>query len=230
MINFLDTLYIVLFKSQNKFQMKIKITKIGHNLFKHRINLKKAELLIAECGEFLSQLLHFGKLNSFSFNGVVQFLLLVEVFLRSLLALLFELLDDGSVGPADGGGQFLEEAVFAVATEPDDTEGGGNASPLALGVGMRGAFENFQTLEGGFAAGGLVGQHTANGTPEEAGRCLEVVGSTTTWVLVVGFVQKLHIIGFAAEERARENELFDADDNDALSAEELFSDVGGESA
>ena len=106
----------------------------------------------------------------------------------------------------------------------------GHAGALALRVGVGHALEHFEALQRGLAALDLVRKHAAYGAPEEAGGGLEVVGAGAAGVLVVGLAQELHVVGLAAEERTRHGDLLHPHHDDALAAEQLLGDVGGEAA
>jgi hypothetical protein len=79
--------------------------------------------------------------------------------------------------PADLVAQSSDCAVLAAGLESENAKGLGNDHLLLLVVRGRDAFEDLEPLEGGGAAGGLVGDHATDGLVEDAGRGAEVEGA-----------------------------------------------------
>jgi hypothetical protein len=81
------------------------------------------------------------------------------------------------VVPADLLGELAEEAVLVAGLEAKNLEGVGDDHALGAVVGRGDAVEGLEVGEGGLAAGGLVGDHAADGAPEDAGGGAEVDGA-----------------------------------------------------
>jgi hypothetical protein len=86
--------------------------------------------------------------------------------------------NDVLVLPAELVAETTDSAVLASGLEPQDTEGLGNNDALLLVVGRGNTLEGLEALHGGGTAGSLVGNHTADGSPEDLRRGAEVEG---TW-------------------------------------------------
>ena len=69
-------------------------------------------------------------------------------------------------------------AVLAAGLQPQYPQGLGNDDALLLVVWCGNTLESLQALHSGLTAGGLVGNHTADGSPEHLRRGAEVEG---TW-------------------------------------------------
>jgi hypothetical protein len=81
--------------------------------------------------------------------------------------------------PANLVAETANGAVLAAGAETQDTESLGNNDTLLLVVGRGDTLEDLKALHGGGTTGGLVGNHTADGLVEDAGRSAEVEGTTT---------------------------------------------------
>jgi len=88
--------------------------------------------------------------------------------------LLFKLVNNSGVLPADLRAKSGEESKLAPRVELEDTEGGGDDNALNLVIGGRNSFKDLQVSQGSGTTGGLVRQHSADGSPENAGGVLEV--------------------------------------------------------
>ena len=84
--------------------------------------------------------------------------------------------------PADLVAETTDGAVLATRLQSQDTEGLGNNHLLLLVVRGRDTLEDLEALKGGGTAGGLVGDHAADGLVEDAGGSAEVEGTTTSGV------------------------------------------------
>jgi hypothetical protein len=79
--------------------------------------------------------------------------------------------------PADLVAETADGAVLAAGLQPQDAEGLGD-NHLLLGVVGRGdALEDLEALKGGGTAGGLVGNHAADGLVEDPRGGAEVEGT-----------------------------------------------------
>lgn len=79
--------------------------------------------------------------------------------------------------PADLVAETTDGAVLATRLQSQDTEGLGNNHLLLLVVRGRDTLEDLEALKGGGTAGGLVGDHAADGLVEDAGGSAEVEGT-----------------------------------------------------
>ena len=86
-------------------------------------------------------------------------------------------LDNILVLPADLVAETADGAVLAAGLQSQDTEGLGNNHLLLLVVRGRDTLEDLEALKGGGTAGGLVGDHAADGLVENPGRGAEVEGT-----------------------------------------------------
>ena len=134
--------------------------------------------------------------------------------LRLDLPLLLEAVDDILVTPADLVGEalisrlILREMCRKTETHLDRAELASWLQPqhpqrlrnhhLLLAVVRRGhALEELQALEGGGAAGGLVGDHAADGAVEDLGRRAEVEGAGLFGVHNVALVEEVVVAELA---------------------------------
>jgi hypothetical protein len=79
--------------------------------------------------------------------------------------------------PANLVAETADGAVLAAGLQAQDTEGLGNNHLLLLVVRGRDTLEDLEALKGGGTAGGLVGNHAADGLVEDARRGAEVEGT-----------------------------------------------------
>jgi hypothetical protein len=86
-------------------------------------------------------------------------------------------LDDVLVLPANLVAETADSAVLAARLQPQDTEGLRNNHLLLLVVRGRDTLEHLEALKGSGTAGGLVGDHAADGLVEDTGRSAEVEGT-----------------------------------------------------
>ena len=86
-------------------------------------------------------------------------------------------LDNVLVLPADLVAETANGAVLAAGLQSQDTEGLGNHHLLLLVVRGRDTLEDLEALKGGGTAGGLVGDHAADGLVEDPGGGAEVEGT-----------------------------------------------------
>ncbi len=114
------------------------------------------------CGEARSLS---GKEGTYELLGLL--LLLVEVGGREGLALVLQALDNGVILPAELGTEAGQHGVAARWVEALDTEGVGDNDALDLVVRGRDSLEDFEAGESLGSALGLVGQHAADGAPED---------------------------------------------------------------
>jgi hypothetical protein len=85
--------------------------------------------------------------------------------------------DNVLVLPAKFVSETADSAVLASGLQPQYPQGLGNDNALLLVVWGRDTLEGLQALHGGVTAGGLVGNHAADGTPEHLGGGAEMEGS-----------------------------------------------------
>lgn len=78
--------------------------------------------------------------------------------------------------------QTANGAVLAARAETEHTESLGNDNALLLVVRGRNTLENLESLHSSSTAGGLVGNHAADGLVEDARGSTEVEGTTTSRV------------------------------------------------
>jgi hypothetical protein len=90
-------------------------------------------------------------------------------------------LDNVLVLPADLVAETANGAVLAAGLQPQDAQSLRNLHLLLLVVRGRDTLENLEALKGGGTAGGLVGDHAADGLVEDTGGGAEV---ERTWVAV----------------------------------------------
>jgi hypothetical protein len=79
--------------------------------------------------------------------------------------------------PANLVAETADGAVLAAGLQAQDTEGLGNNHLLLLVVRGRDTLEDLEALKGGGTAGGLVGNHAADGLVEDTRRGAEVEGT-----------------------------------------------------
>jgi hypothetical protein len=85
--------------------------------------------------------------------------------------------DNVLVLPAKLVSETADSAVLAAGLQPQYPQGLGDDDALLLVVWGRDALEGLEALHGGVTAGGLVGNHAADGSPEHLGGSAEVEGS-----------------------------------------------------
>ena len=85
--------------------------------------------------------------------------------------------DNILVLPADLVAETADSAVLAAGLQAQDTEGLGNNHLLLLVVRGGNTLEDLEALKGGGTAGGLVGDHAADGLVENAGGGAEMEGT-----------------------------------------------------
>lgn len=85
--------------------------------------------------------------------------------------------DNILVLPADLVAETADSAVLATGLQAQNTEGLRNNHLLLLIVRGRDTLENLEALKGGGTAGGLVGDHAADGLVEDARGGAEVEGT-----------------------------------------------------
>ena len=163
--------------------------------------------------------------------GASSLLLLLEsVELLGLgLAVLFELLDKALLGPASDNSEVAEAAVFTVRLQSEHLEGFGNNDALLVVVGEGNTLEDLQATESGGALGGLVGQHSTDHLPEDAGGSFPVFEAAAR-VGVNAVVHGLLTSELVAEEGAGNVNSLRADHNDALATDELLGNNTGKAA
>ena len=81
------------------------------------------------------------------------------------------------VRPSNLVAQSANGAVLAAGLQPQYPQRLGDNNALLLVVGSGDTLEGLQALESRFTAGGLVGNHAADGAPEHLGGSAEVEGS-----------------------------------------------------
>jgi hypothetical protein len=86
--------------------------------------------------------------------------------------------NDVLVLPAKLVSETADSAVLAAGLQPQHPQGLGNDNALLLVVWGRNALKRLQAVQSGGTAGGLVGNHAADGAPEHLGGGAEVEG---TW-------------------------------------------------
>ena len=107
------------------------------------------------------------------------------------LPLLLQAINDVLVAPANLVGQTADSAVLAAGLQPQDTQSLGNDHLLLLVVGGRDTLEDLEALKGSGTAGGLVGDHAADGLVEDARGGAEVEGTVLFRVHEVLFVEEV---------------------------------------
>mmetsp|Transcript_12942 Transcript_12942/g.32813 ORF Transcript_12942/g.32813 Transcript_12942/m.32813 type:complete len:200 (+) Transcript_12942:886-1485(+) len=136
------------------------------------------------------------------------------------------LLDHLRVLPPDLGREPPQPAELPIRPEPGDAERVGNHHALSRRELGRDALEDGEAAEGLSAAGGLVGDHAADGAPEDAGGGAEVDGALFG-VGVHALAEEGEELALVAEEGAGDVDFFGAHDGDGLAVEELLGDDGG---
>lgn len=142
-------------------------------------------------------------------------------------ALVLELVDDVGVLPANFGGETSQDGVGTVGAESESAQSMRN-DDTSLSIKRRGSsLENLQTRQGSSSLGSLVGQHTADNTPEDLGRSTEMEG-TVTGVGVSTLAQEGEVLELVAVQGAGDVDTLAADSNDLLSRQKLLGDGGGQ--
>jgi hypothetical protein len=176
------------------------------------------------------------ELSGESSDGLVAHGLLACVSLLGLegvelgglvLALLFEAVDEALLGPAALGSEIAEGAELAVCLQSEDLEGLGDDDALLVVVGEGDTLEDLKATESGGTLGLLMSDHTTDTLPHESGGGL-VMDKVTTGVRIVSSVGDFLSLESVSEERARDVDFVAADNNDALTGDELLSDDTGE--
>ena len=165
-------------------------------------------------------------MGSLGFELGQSLLALVEG-LGADLAFLFELLDNILVLPTDLGGNATEAGVLATGLEAENTEGLGNNHALHFVVGRRDALKDFDIFQSLGTTSSLMGDHTAEGTVEDAGGGAEMEG-TVGGLDKGALLQVFMVADLVAEERARDVHLLAADDNDTLAVQDQLGDGGSQ--
>ena len=88
---------------------------------------------------------------------------------------------------------------------------------------------DFESVQGGGATGGLVRDHTADGTPEDLGRST-VMERTMLGVHVVGLALESLVLQLLTVEAVSHLDGFTADNGDLLTVQQLLGNDGCQSA
>lgn len=104
-------------------------------------------------------------------------LLLVEESLVGLLALLLKSNKDLLVLPADFVGKTTDGTETTTRLQTEDTEGSRDNHALGHVELVWDSLEHLQALHGSSTTGGLVGEHTAGDTEEDAAGCTVMEGT-----------------------------------------------------
>mmetsp|Transcript_9588 Transcript_9588/g.18798 ORF Transcript_9588/g.18798 Transcript_9588/m.18798 type:complete len:269 (-) Transcript_9588:8-814(-) len=140
-------------------------------------------------------------------------------------ALSLELFNKVIVTPSSQRGKVSQSAELAVRLQADVLDGTGNDKLLHLIERMRAPLHNLQAVHGGLTLGLLVGNHTTNDPPEDAGR-RTVVERSLLRVRVHSLLEESVVFEFVAEERSGNVNLFTSDNNHSLSSLKLLSKGG----
>ena len=136
-------------------------------------------------------------------------------------ALSLELLDELTVVPADGLGEVTNTGELAASLEADDGKSAGDNNALNLGVSGGDTLESLEAIKSLSTVSSLVGEHTTDSAPEDAGRSL-VVERTTTRVSVHALAEEVAPEKLVALEGTRHVELLSADADDLLAVEKFL--------
>jgi hypothetical protein len=115
------------------------------------------------------------------------------------LSLSLQLFNNVAVLPANFGAEILESGELATRGESDDAESIRDNHTLNLVKRRRAAVQNLQSVQGELTANGLVGQHSANGSPKEHGRSSEV-NRTPLRVGVHALLEEVHEFVLVADD------------------------------
>lgn len=148
---------------------------------------------------------------------------------RANETLVLETSDDIFVLPADLRAESREDGVRATRAEADSAEGLGKDNALDLVVRRRDTFEDLQAVESGSTTGSLVGEHTADGTPQDLRWGTEVEG-TGARVGVLPLVEESMIFDAVAKRGARNADALGTDGNNLLAVQELLGDDGSQTS
>merc|ERR1740115_386384 len=154
-------------------------------------------------------------------HGTHSGLLLGIESTRLHLALLLEASDQVLVRPAVLVREISKPAELALGADAQDLEATRDHHALLAVIRMRNALEGFEPVKCGGSARRLVGNHAADGAPEDLGR-RPVVKWAMLWVRVHLLAPELGKLELVAEEGARDVNVFRAHADDLLSIEKFF--------
>lgn len=150
----------------------------------------------------------------------------MEVDGGSLLALGFQILEDGLVFPADLVAQTAEGGETTTGLEAQDAQSSRDNHALHLVEGGGDTLENLHALKGSGTTGSLVRDHSADGAPENTGRGAEMAGARLGGVGGGLLAEEGVVLQLGAVEASGHVELFGTDNDNLLSRKNLFSDNG----
>mmetsp|Transcript_20281 Transcript_20281/g.38156 ORF Transcript_20281/g.38156 Transcript_20281/m.38156 type:complete len:288 (+) Transcript_20281:35-898(+) len=163
------------------------------------------------------------------FRGVLKDLRRGELLFvessRLDFALSLELFNEVVVTPSSERGEVAQSAELAVRLQADVLDGTGDNELLHLVERMRASLHDLQAVHGGLSLGLLVGNHTTDNPPEDAGR-RTVVEGTLLRVRVHSLLQEGVVFEFVAEEGSRDVDLLTSDNNHSLSSLKLLGKCG----
>jgi len=179
----------------------------------------RSHLSETESGKRLVEVLAGVVLGGLS-TGIGNSLLAIVELLRLLLPLSLEFANKITLSPASKCGEVTQAARFSETLHALHLESLRHDHALLVVVWVWDTVEEAETAEGGSATGRFVGHHAADGLPEHARRSLPMLEATAR-VGVDAPALLLLPLELPSEERLRNIDLFAADDNDALAAENL---------
>jgi len=148
--------------------------------------------------------------------------------LRFDLPLLLKAINDILVTPANFVRQTLDSAVLAPRLQSEHTKSSRNDHTLLFVIWWGDTLKELEAFNGSGTAGGLVGNHSADGLEEDFGRCTVMERAGFLRVDDMTFMKEVVVAEFVAEEAAGDVDLLAAHDDDLLAREDLLGDNGGQ--
>lgn len=144
-------------------------------------------------------------------------------------ALVLELVDDGSVLPADFRGETTQNGVSSVGAESEGAEGVGHDEALNLVIRRGDTLEDLQAAESSHTLGSLVGEHTTDDSPEDlSGRT--VVEGTVTGVGVRALAQEGQILDLVTVQGSADVDTLTTNGHNLLAGQEFLGNRGRQTA
>jgi len=137
------------------------------------------------------------------------------------LTFLFESLNELAVAPSDLGSKISKTAEFASRSQTKVGQSSGDNLTLNLVVRVRHTFKDLEAVHSKSSSLGLVGNHSSDGSPEDAGGGTIVKGSSSR-ICVHALLKEGEVFELVAEERTRDVDLLASHTNHFLTKQKLL--------